>query len=80
MTALQSNPRAAAPPILVFTGDAAPSAKAIAGAAGQLSKPVDVDEFLSLVAEILQAHDQTPRGPDDDFAQGPESTAQSARF
>jgi CheY-like chemotaxis protein len=53
MAVLQNNPLSFAPPILVFSGDAALPREVVQAAAGHLSKPVEVSQFLSMVANLF---------------------------
>jgi CheY-like chemotaxis protein len=50
---LQNHPLYPAPPILVFSGDAALPPEVVESAAGHLSKPVEVNQFLSMVASLF---------------------------
>jgi CheY-like chemotaxis protein len=52
ITNLKNDPFTVAPPILVFSGDASLPADVVNVAAGHLSKPVEVDQFLHMVANL----------------------------
>jgi CheY-like chemotaxis protein len=49
---LQHDPFIFPPPILIFSGDAALPADVVNVAAGHLSKPVEVDQFLQMVGSL----------------------------
>jgi CheY-like chemotaxis protein len=52
---LQNNPLSFAPPILVFSGDVALPPDVLQAAAGHLAKPVEVGQFLSMVANLYRS-------------------------
>ncbi len=52
---LTTDPFTSAPPILVFSGDASLPPDVVNVADGHLSKPVDVDQFLSTVANLYHS-------------------------
>ena len=52
---LRSDRFAMPPPILVFSGDASLPPDVVSVAAGLLSKPVEVDQFLQMVADLYRA-------------------------